>query len=399
MILHLVVPPLHRFDPVAGATRVGAGLAIAGAAVAAANAATLPRLHAGPVLEPITEPVTVVVPARNEADRIGALVSDLRGQRGLSTLRVLVLDDDSTDATADVARQAFDGDGRFATIRSTDAPPPGWLGKTAACRRAAEHATRLMDPRRPGVLVFLDADVRLESDALAAAVTELRRSGADLLSPWPRQDAGSTVERLIQPLLCWSWFASLPTAVAARNIRPSMVVACGQFLVFDAAAYYRLGGHAAVADSLTEDLDIARALRRRGERTAVAAAQHLASCRMYTSPTALRAGYTRWLWTAFGSPAGSAAVSGVAALAYLLPPAAAVFGRGRTRTWGAAGYAAAAVSRLTARAVETGARPGVGDVVDALAHPASIVGLIHLTAASHRERHRGRLRWKGRAVT
>ncbi|WP_241565997.1 glycosyltransferase family 2 protein [Prescottella agglutinans] len=393
--LNPVVPPLHRFDPLATVTRIGAGLAIGGAAVAAANAATLPRMHAGPV----TEPVTVVVPARNEADRIGALVADLRAQRGLSTLRVLVLDDDSTDGTADVARRAFDNDGRFASIRSSDAPPPGWLGKTAACRLGAEHASRLMDRRRPGVLVFLDADVRLAPDALAAAVTALRRGGVDLVSPWPRQDAVSAAERLIQPLLCWSWFASLPTAVAARNTRPSMVVACGQFLVFDAAAYYRIGGHAAVADSLTEDLDIARALRRRGGRTAVAAAQHLASCRMYTTPAALSAGYTRWLWTAFGSSAGSAAVSAGAALAYLLPPAAALLGRGRTRAWGAAGYAAGVVSRLTARTVETGVRPGVRDVLDAAAHPASIVGLIYLTGVSHRERRRGRLRWKGRAVT
>ncbi len=395
MTLHRVAPPLHRFDPLAAATRIGAGLAIGGAAVAAANAAALPRLHAAPV----TEPVTVVVPARNEAARIGELVADLRAQRGLGTLRVLVLDDDSTDGTADVARRAFDGDGRFAVISSTGAPAPGWLGKTAACRRAAEHATRLMDPRRPGALVFLDADVRLAPDALAAAVTELRRTGAHLVSPWPRQDAESAVERLIQPLLCWSWFASLPVAVAARNTRPSMVVACGQFLVFDAAAYYRLGGHVAVADSFTEDLDIARALRRRGERTAVAAGQHLASCRMYTSATALRTGYTRWLWTAFGSPAGSAAVSAAAALAYLLPPAAALFGRGRTRAWGAAGYAAAVASRLTTRTVETGAGPGVRDVVDAVAHPASVVGLIGLTAASHRAHRRGRLQWKDRAVT
>jgi len=387
-----VAPPLHPLDI---ATRAGAAIAVGSAAVAAANAFSVPRLRAAPV----TEPVTVVVPARNEADRIGALVGDLRAQRGLSTLRVLVLDDDSTDDTADIARRAFDGDSRFALIRSTDAPPPGWVGKNAACQRAAQHATRLMNPRYPGVLVFLDADVRLAPDALAAAATELRRTGADLASPWPRQDAGSAVERLIQPLLCWSWFASLPLAVAHRNTRPSMVVACGQFLVFDAAAYYRLGGHAAVADSLTEDLDIARALRRRGARTVVAAAQELASCRMYTDGPALRAGYTRWLWTAFGSPAGSAAVSAVAAIAYVLPPAAALVGRGRTRTWGAVGYAAGVLSRLTARAVETGARPRVRDVVDAAAHPVSVLGLIRLTAASHRAHRRGRLLWKDRAVT
>lgn len=391
MIRPPVVRPLRLLDL---ATRTGTGLALLSAAVAAVNAATLPRLRAAAV----TEPVTVVVPARDEADRIAALVADLRAQRGLGTLRVLILDDDSSDATADVARRAFDGDGRFALVHGDDAPPEGWLGKNAACRRGADHAARLMDPRHPGVLVFLDADVRVAPGALAAAVGELRRSGAALVSPWPRQDAGSVSERLLQPLLCWSWFAALPVAVANRNTRPSMAVACGQFLVFDAAAYYRLGGHTAVAGSVTEDLDIARALRRRGERTAVAAAQGLASCRMYTDAATLRAGHTRWLWTQFGSPAGAAVVAAVAALGYVLPPVAIVAGRGGTRVWGAVGYAAGVASRLTARTVETGRHPRGTDVADALAHPASVLGLIRLIAASHRDRRRGRLRWKGRSV-
>lgn len=381
--------------PVDLATRAGGALAILGAATAAVNAASLPRLRSAPV----AEPVTVVVPARNEAARVGALVADLRAQRGLSTLRVIVLDDDSTDSTADVARRAIGSDGRFALIRNTEPPPAGWLGKNAACRRGADHAARLVDPQSPGVLVFVDADVRLAPDGLAAAVTELRRSGAALVSPWPRQDAGSTAERLLQPLLCWSWFATLPVTVANRNTRPSMAVACGQLLVFDAAAYFRLGGHAAVAGSVTEDLDIARALRRRGGRTVVAAAQGLASCRMYTDRAALRAGHTRWLWTQFGSAAGAGAVAAAAALAYVLPPTALLLGRGRTRAWGAAGYIAAVTSRLTARAVESGGRPSLHDVGDALAHPVSVVGLIHLIAVSHRDRRRGRLRWKGRAVT
>ncbi|MGF7123871.1 glycosyltransferase [Rhodococcus sp. BE178] len=386
-----MVPP---FEPLAVATRAGTGLALAAAAVTAANVAGLPRLHA----EPVTEPVTVLVPARNEAHRIAGLLEDLRGQTLLGTLRVIVLDDDSTDATALVAERAFDGDSRFALIRTTQAPPPGWLGKTAACRTASEHAARLVDPRRPGVLVFLDADVRLAPDALAAAVTELRRTGADLVSPWPRQEAVSATERIIQPLLCWSWFSMLPVRVANDSRRPSTAVACGQFLVFDAAAYFRMGGHAVVADSLTEDLDIARELRRRGGRTAVVAAEDKATCRMYVGPAALRAGYTRWLWTAYGSAAGSTAVAAAAALTYLVPPAAMLFGRGNTRRWGAVGYAAATASRLAARTVETGRRPRVGDLLDAAAHPVSIVGLIGLTVASHRDRRRGGLRWKGRAI-
>lgn len=375
------------------ATRAAAVVSLSGAAIAAVNACTIPRLHA----RRVAEPVTVVVPARNEESRIGDLIADLRRQTHLDTVRVIVLDDASTDRTAAVATSAFAGDSRFALVRS-EGPPPGWLGKNAACDEGATRAARLMDPARPGVLVFLDADVRLAPDALAAAVTELRDSGADLVSPWPRQDAETAVERLIQPLLCWSWFSTLPVAVANRSTRPSTVVACGQFLVFDAAAYYRLGGHAPVAASHTEDLDIARALRRRGGRTVVAVAQDRAHCRMYTDATTLRDGYTRWLWTAFGSPAGAAVVTTVVAATYAVSPLAMVFGRGRTRAWGAVGYLAATASRVTARAVESGALPRGRDLADAAVHPLSIAAFVRLVAVSHRDRRRRRLHWKGREL-
>ncbi|ORL34861.1 glycosyl transferase [Prescottella equi] len=375
-------------------TRSAALVALSGAAIAAVNACTIPRLHA----RRVTEPVTVVVPARNEESRIGDLVADLRRQTLLDTLRVIVLDDDSADRTAAVATSAFAGDGRFALVPG-DGPPPGWLGKNAACHEGATRAARLMDPARPGVLVFLDADVRLAADALAAAVTALRDCGADLVSPWPRQDAATATERLIQPLLCWSWFSTLPVTVANRSTRPSTVVACGQFLVFDAAAYYRMGGHAPVAGSHTEDLDIARAVRRRGGRTVVAAAQERAHCRMYTDADALRDGYTRWLWTAFGSPAGAAVVTTLVAATYAVPPLAMLFGRGRTRVWGTAGYLAAIASRVTARAVERGSPPSGRDVADAAAHPVSVAAFVRLVAVSHRDRRRRRLQWKGRQLT
>lgn len=380
--------------PSLGATRATALLSLAGAAITAVNSCTIPRLRARRVVEP----VTVVVPARNEESRVGDLLADLRNQTLLDTLRVIVLDDDSSDGTAAVATSAFAGDSRFALVRG-EGPPPGWVGKNAACHLGATHAARLMDPGRPGVLIFLDSDVRLAPDALAAAVTELRESGADLVSPWPRQDAVTPAERLIQPLLCWSWFSTLPVPVANRSTRPSTVVACGQFLVFDAAAYYRLGGHAVVAGSHTEDLDIARAVRRRGGRTVVAVAQDRAHCRMYTDATALREGYARWLWTAFGSPAGAAVVTTVAAATCAIPPLAMLFGRGRTRAWGAAGYLAATASRVIARAVETGSALRGRDLADAAAHPLSIGAFVRLVAVSHRDRRRRRLQWKGRQLT
>lgn len=373
------------------AVAAASAVAAFGASVALANRLTLPRLRRGGPT--VIEPVTVCVPARDEADRLPGLIADLRAQPDLPRLRILVLDDGSTDDTFEAARAAIGGDRRFLLSRNDTDPAPGWTGKTAACARLAELADT-----DDGVLVFLDADLRLAPGALSAAVRELRSARTDLLCPWPRQLANSPAEQLVQPLLCWSWASTLPVAVANRTRRPSTAVACGQFLVFDAAAYRAVGGHAAVADSVTEDLAIARELRRAGRRTTLVAAGSLAETRMYRDAAEVSEGYTRWLWSAYGGPAGSLAVGSIAALAFWVPPIAAVCGRGRLRRVGLLGYAAAVAARLLARSTENGGPVEATDAVAALAHPFSVAAYLALSARSHRSHRSLTLRWKGRTV-
>ncbi|WP_432279416.1 glycosyltransferase [Nocardia carnea] len=372
----------------------GAGLAACCAALTAWNRLTVPRLSAPAA--PIAETVTACIPARNEADRIAALIADLRAQTDIPRLRILVFDDASTDDTAARAVEAIDGDPRCTLLRGSGGPPPGWTGKSAACRMLADTAEQLADTT---VLVFLDADIRLAPGALAAAVAELRRRDIALVSPWPQQQAQSLAEHAVQPLLCWSWASTLPVVCADRGSRTSTVVACGQFLVFDVAAYRAIGGHAAVADSVTEDLDIARALRRAGYRTGLVAAGGLARTRMYRGGGELAAGYRRWLWSAYGgSIPGGLAIAAVAAWTYLLPPLAAALGRGSMRRWGLFGYATAGAGRLLARGLETGRRPESGDFAAAMSHPAAITAYFFLWARSHRDRRRNALTWKGRPL-
>lgn len=365
-------------------------LAVLGAGIALYNRITLRRLADTPTT--VIEPVTVCVPARNEADRLPDLIADLRAQVGVPRLTVRILDDASTDDTGAAARAAIGDDSRFTLLRTESGPLPGWTGKAAACVRLAEEVTA-------PVLIFVDADVRLAPAAIAAAVGALRRRGAALVSPWPSQVAGSVAEAIVQPLLCWSWASTLPVAVSDRSLRPSTAVACGQFLVFDNAVYRAVGGHAAVAGSITEDLDIARTLRRAGHSTVLVAAGPLAGTRMYRGAAELDAGYTRWLWSAYdGTIAGGAAVGLVAALAYWVPPVAAVLGRGAVRRTGAIGWLAAVGGRLLARSTETGGPLRASDVLAAAAHPVSVAAYLLLWARSHRARRRGTARWKGRSL-
>lgn len=376
--------PLRRAG--VAAVGVGAALAALGAGQAAYNVRALRVPHTDPPTT--TSRVAVLVPARDEQRSIPLLVADLRAQRGVPALTVTVLDDASSDRTADAARIAAAGDLRIQVVRTAEEPPPGWLGKPAACHRLANLA-----PTDAEILVFLDADVRLAPHALAAAVELLQRSGLDLICPWPRQLVGSLAERLVQPLLQWSWLTTLPIRVAERSRRPTLAAANGQFLVVRAAAYHAAGGHAAVAGEVLEDLALLRAVKRAGGTGGPVAGSTLARCRMYSGAGRLRAGYGKSLWSAFGSPGGAAGVLGLLTVTYLLPAAAALGCRGPVRALGMAGYVAGVVSRLIT-ALATGGRCWP----DALAHPLSVAAFAGLTVESLYRHRKGALTWKNRPI-
>ncbi len=347
---------------------LGSALAVAGAVHAAVNARLLRRPVHGAAGD---RRVAILVPARDEAANIADCLRALRGQGD-----VLVLDDESSDATADLARVAG------ARVLDGTPPPPGWLGKPWACAQLAAATDR-------EILVFVDADVRLAPGAVAGAVALLDAAGLDIACPFPRQLAGTPAERLVQPLLQWSWLTLLPLRLAERSPRPSLTAACGQFVVVRRAALDRAGGFAAARGAVLDDIALVRAIKASGGRGGVVDGTALATCRMYDGWPALRDGYRKSLWAAFGTPPRAAAVTALLGLAYVAPPVAALGGS----KVGAAGYLAGVASRVIA-ARRTGGRA----LPDALAHPVSVLALGYLTATSWRERRAGRLRWKGRPV-
>ncbi len=352
-------------------TALGAAVAGAGAVHAVVNAALLRR----PVpVRQLDARVTVLIPARDEADVIGACVDSALAQ---GAAEVLVLDDRSTDATAEIA--AAHG----ARVLRGTAPPPGALGKPHACAQLAAAA----DPDSD-ILVFLDADVVLAPGAIGSVAKLLDTSDVpsfDLVSPHPRQVATTWAERVVQPLLQWSILTFLPLRLAERSSLPSLSAANGQFLLVRRDAYVRAGGHR--LDAVLDDLELARAVKRSGGRCALVDGSLLASCRMYAGWPALRDGYAKSLWCAFGPPPRAAALFATLALAYVLPAAAAL----RGSRAGLAGYLAGVTGRAVA-ARATGGRVWP----DALAQPASILLAGYLTARSHVFHRRGALLWKGR---
>jgi glycosyl transferase family 2 len=352
-------------------------------ALSAHTAVNLRRLRT-PEREPaaVTERVSVLLPVRNEAGHVRACLESLLEQIRVPDLEIIVADDGSTDETPELVREVARADARVTLLENIGEPPRGWLGKPHACQVLADEASG-------DVLVFVDADVRLAPHALAAAVGLLRGTGLDLVSPYPRQIALTAGERLVQPLLQWSWLTTLPLGVAERSPRPSLGAANGQFLVVDARVYRKAGGHAAVRGQVLDDVALLRAVKAAGGHGGVVDGTSLATCRMYDDWPSLRDGYSKSLWSAFGSPAGAAAVMTGLGVVYLLPPLAALGGS----LTGLTGYLAGVAGRY-AVAERTAGR----SLPDSLAHPVSVALLGFLTARSVVRHRRGELAWRGRRI-
>lgn len=244
-------------------------------------------------------PVSVLVPARDEERVIGAAVRSVLASEDVDghamDLELVVLDDGSRDATADIVRVLAEDDPR---VRLETAPPlpPGWCGKQHACAVLAGHA------RHP-VWVFLDADVRLAPDALRRIVVFLQHGGAGLVSGFPRQETGTWAEKLLIPLIHFVLLGYLPMGAMRRSPRPGYGAACGQLVAVRADAYRQVGGHRAIRGSLHDGLHLPRLFRRGGQRTDLFDATGLAVCRMYERARGVFSGLAKNAHQGMGAPA------------------------------------------------------------------------------------------------
>ncbi|MBA3742402.1 glycosyltransferase family 2 protein [Sporichthya sp.] len=330
---------------------------------------------------PVTERVSVLMPARDEAHRISPGVRSLVAQRGVDDLEILVLDDNSTDGTSEAVLAAAGGDPRLHVL--TGRPlPEGWRGKPHACAQLSEAASG-------SVLVFVDADVTFEPHAMAAAIALMRSRHLDWISPYPRQVTGSLAEYLLQPLTAWTRLSMVDMRHAEDSLEHGSLLANGQFIVVDTAAYQRAGGHAVIPDAIIDDLWLASVLKATGSRGVAVEGSGLASCRMYDGFADLRDGYARWIWILFPTRRHLVLTCLQLAASELAPPLAAL----RGSKIGLIGYAAAVTGRVVSgRASRDRIFPWV------LASPVSAAVSAFMYVYSVRRAARGQLSWKGRAV-
>ena len=234
--------------------------------------------------------VSICIPARDEADNIGDCVRAALSTRWPS-LEVIVVDDRSSDGTADHARAAGEGDKRLHIVEGVE-PPAGWAGKPWACARAAGEA-------RGRVLCFVDADVRLAPDAVSAVVSEMVEKDLRLVSAYGAWELHSFWERVLIPAVGWLIRGAINLDDVNDSGKP-VAFANGQFIAVERNAYDSLDGHASVRSEVLEDVRLAEQFKRRGFHVGMRVAPWAFRVRLYDSLGAIIDGYTKNLYEGMG---------------------------------------------------------------------------------------------------
>ena len=328
--------------------------------------------------EEVKKAVTVIAPMRNEAENVPEFISALSAQMGVKNLKVIVINDGSTDRTAELLHTVIGSDLRF-TVIDSPSQRDGWLGKVCALQSGYEVSTS-------DYIITLDADVRLEPNAIMRAITQLERLKLDFISPYPRQIAQTFPEKLIQPLLHWSWMSTIVLRLAEKFPRRSTAVANGQFFVVRSSALAKIDGFTSVSNHILDDIELARSLIAAGYKGVVTEGSSIASTRMYASFDEIKQGYGKSLWKAFGGPLGSIIAISFIFLTGILPVL--LILNGNVIGWFI--YLYITFSR------EISAIRSRGNPLYAFLHPLSSALLIYLIIYSWRKR--GSIQWKGRTV-
>ena len=249
--------------------------------------AVAPRLRSARGASAPDTSLTVVIPAFNEAHNIASCVGcALASAPPCREWSVLVVDDESTDATVQNAMGAGSADARFRLIQAGPRPvDQRWVGKNWACSKAAELV-------KSDWLLFIDADVRLQPDALQRSLAQAIDENADLLSLAPRLSCGCLAEWMVQPIMASLLGLGFPI-LETNDPESPVAFAAGPFMLFKASTYRRIGGHRALAGEVVEDLALARAIKAGGHRLRYLLGLDAVDLRMYSDLAALWEGWTK----------------------------------------------------------------------------------------------------------
>jgi hopene-associated glycosyltransferase HpnB len=271
--------------------------------------------------------ITAIIPARDEAAGIGETVASLLRQDYAGDLRLIVVDDQSRDETAEVARAAAAklGAADRLTVLSGRALPAGWTGKLWAQQQGVALADEL--PQRPLYLLFTDADIVYRPDAVEHLVARVQADDLVLASLMVKLHCTSFAERLFIPAFVF-FFQMLYPFAWANNPRRTTAAAAGGCMLVRRDALGDAGGLAAIRDALIDDCALAKLLKARGPIW-IGLTERVHSIRLYPRVADIRGMVTRTAYAQLRySPPLLAGTIAALALTYLAPVALTFFTAG-----------------------------------------------------------------------
>jgi len=329
--------------------------------------------------------VSVLVPARDEEETIGACVAALTAQ-DYPNLEVVVLDDNSTDATADIVGRCADP--RVKLVAGTPLPA-GWTGKNWACDQLAARA-------RGDILCFVDADTVLAPSAVAGAIGELEDRDVGLVTLLVASGQRSVAGSVLLPMVTFGLLGLFPAWLMNHRDRSPLGLALGPFIMVTRAAYTDVGGHAAHRGDVVDDVALCRSVKTAGWGVHLGNGTDLVRTRWYPTTAGIWEGFSKNAFGALGYSITLAALTLVVGVVVLFLP----FARVGAGVWAGdvPGEAVVQVGLLlTARTVTSVA--GRDPLWSVPTHPMAVIFWVAALAWSVLIYAFGRdVEWRGRAV-
>jgi Glycosyltransferases, probably involved in cell wall biogenesis len=234
--------------------------------------------------------VSVLIPARNEESNIRRILNSMIKQ-DYPNLEILVLDDNSTDATVQIVEKIMEKDSRIRLIKGASLPA-GWKGKCFACHQLSKIA-------KGSYFVFTDADTLHYPNSISGSLAALLKNNLDVTSIYPRQIAVTFSERMTVRFINLAILSFMPLILVKHTKGPFFSTAIGQFLLFKREAYEKTGGFESVKDEILEDINISKQVKRCGLKIMVYDGSDSIFCRMFTNLADVVKGFTRFIYAAF----------------------------------------------------------------------------------------------------
>jgi chlorobactene glucosyltransferase len=234
--------------------------------------------------------VSVLIPARNEEKNIRRILNSMLKQ-DYRNLEILVLDDNSTDATGDIVEEFVKKDGRIKLIKGAPLPA-GWKGKCFACHQLSKIA-------KGSYFVFTDADTLHYPNSISGSLAALLKNNLDVTSIYPRQIAVTFSERMSVRFINFIILSFMPLILVKHSKAPFFSTAIGQFFLFKREAYEKTGGFEFVKDEILEDINISKQVKRCGLKIMIYDGSDSIFCRMFTNLPDVIKGFSRFIYAAF----------------------------------------------------------------------------------------------------